>query len=367
MTPIVSPYAVSRWHATPAGWAAMRAKFLAANSPPVLPTSMADSIETDLSLERRTALLKRPALPTGCARIDMHTMENPADREGSPLVTFILHPSAPWSGVCMLHVSGHVSHTEDWTQYAEDPAPSDLKALILPALAAGHMVIAADMPANGTQIGGRVTDPAAWTTIGGQVTAYDGNQYLADADGGAPSTRFFTDYLVRSMNQIEHDYAPTKWVMAGHSGGGNYVAILSTMEPRFRWIGALHGGIPMTCWQGWLATGRVQRGDPEQRYASDASPIYCGGGEATDYSGLIMLSASWPGRKTFVSHGTLDDTWTLTSVADLRAKYTEMNAHLLSTGNQIEMHETAEASNDHGIHATEQAAASASLEAALRD
>lgn len=360
MIPLISPYSVSRWHTNPAGWSAKRATFLAANSPPTLPASLADSVEVGLSGERRAELLEHSDLPSGCASMDMHTMENPAGRVGSHLVTFVLHPSATWSGVCVVWVAGHTAHVDDWTTYAQNPEPENLHSLITPSLAGGHMVIAADMPVNGSQVGGRVVDPVAWTTIDGEVTSYEGNELLADADGGAPSTRFFTDYLVRSMNQVEHDFAPTKWAMAGHSGGGNYTAILSALESRFSWIGSLHGGCPMVCWADWASTGRVQPGDPEQYYAGN-TPIYCGAGEAIDFGGLVMLAASWPGRKTFVSHGVSDTTWTLTSVADLRAYYEAANAHLLSTGNQIELYE----GTDHGVYADEAETAFASMQAAL--
>lgn len=201
------------------GWAAKQAAMMAAVYPGGKPTSGVDVVEpgwTGLS-----------PLPPECASITRYTVTEPGGRNGGTVAyCHLMAPSAIPNGKFVAHLAGHGATSLHYLL-------RDGSSVILRALAAGFHVLAVDLPNYGWQPQPQVVvingttltqTPSTWHAPNGMDPPYD-----------SPSlVRLYTDHIIRSMNQVDADYAPSSWSAVGHSGGGDTLTLLAALESRFR-------------------------------------------------------------------------------------------------------------------------------------
>lgn len=332
MVPLIDPWSCTKWaRLDAAGWAVARAQWASVNSPGGIPVTGVDSITVGDTMYL-------PSMPSGCSRIDRYTVNNPGRRAGTPLYLFLLHPTATWTGVCWLWVSGSFGSQHDLFYYFY-PSTSPMQS----ALNRGDMVLALDLPGTASNPGGVEPNsgvgpgnPAGTiqqVTVGGVLTTIQWGDYRqidVSGDGGAPASVLYTDYAIKGCNQVDSDYHPTTWAMAGHSAGGVAGAMIGILDSRFKFTAWLQGGVPLPYLSSWTPgdfTYWLQCVDLNKNSYQD------GGG--VDTFGLQRLSASWPGRYAFSGFGTSDETLPGVGEAQYRAMNERFDYDLSRVSNRL--------------------------------
>lgn len=276
-------------------WTGKRAAALAAIYPSGVPATYPDTTTPNWD---QTPMWVKPL--AGLASVTRYTVTNAGGRSGgTPIYAHLLLPSAPFAGRCLVFHAGHGDDTQlhgGWSSL--DYVASDGSSVILRMLARGWLVLAVDLPNYGLQ-----PLPQA-AVINGALVAQ--NEWffhtprLSAEPFDAPSiTRLYTDHVIIAMNRVSADYPGIGFDLLGHSGGGAAMAMLATVESRFRQVHLCQGG------RMWY----VESGEPfdwEGYTANDvmtATQNGAGGG----YHDEVAVGATFPNRLTVVHAADADE------------------------------------------------------------
>ena len=302
MIPLVSPRWGNVWNLTSTQWSSQRAAIRSYIYPSGVVATPVDSVNRNIVTY---------TLPSGCSKMDQYVIATPGGRVCTePQHTYLLYPTTTAIHKLLVWFSGHGDQSAVY--YFTDGS-----SLICRLLALGWHVLVCTSPSGDWNI--PPGSQAQHITIGGTLTSVAEHAYQPlDVDAGPNSCRMWTDEAIRSTTQAISDVAPTKVVLAGHSGGGVVVPWIASCVDRFDAFYQITGGLS-------IALGAPNGGYSDYEQAITGNPVYSTGAPAAaDVWRQFMIGAAISGRHSGLITAQNDEYWPMTNTT----VYTEQSEQI---------------------------------------
>lgn len=261
----------------------MRARALASVYPGGFPTFLPDTV--DVGWTGDGSFAHEGVSGYTCTRLGV---TNPGGRTGgTPSYAFVTYPAVAWNGKAVMFNCGHDG--TGWFALYETESSCHLLSGML---AAGYVVVMTELPNYGSQ-------PTQVTVINGITLTSPKNNHFSptgiDPPYDPPSTmRLHFDLPIAAANWVWANVAPTKFAIAGHSGGAGTDSYLSCLDSRFCLLQMINPGWE---WQGITS--------PQNPFEDIHNELYAAATNCT-MGDLALVAAAVQGRTTIIYTSTLD-------------------------------------------------------------